>query len=153
MNTLPLRTLGALAVTIALLAAPAVAAKPAIVGLSCTTIYPQAPMPGIPSMDVAVMRLTYGPGLRGPDHTHATDEYVSVLSGRGTLRVKGAAPRSLVPTSTVVVPAGTVHEIDNASSTVPLVYLSFKIGKPHVGDDDIARPHKNGFNHCPRAVR
>ena len=124
--------------------------RPAIRGLACATIYPQAPIPGIPSMNVAVMRLTYGPGLRGPDHTHATDEYVSVVAGRGTLRVKGASPRALGPSSTVVVPAGVVHEIDNASSTVPLVYLSFKVGKPHAGDDDISRPKNNGFNHCPR---
>jgi quercetin dioxygenase-like cupin family protein len=137
-----------LCMSLSAVAAPAAAPSP-IPGLTCSTIFPQTAVPGHPGLRVAIMRVTLAPGLRGPDHSHRTDEYVSIIGGSAKLIVGGRVVK-LSNGSAQLVPADTLHQIVNASPTQPLTYLSFKLGSAHRTDDDIVRPAAKPFNHCPR---
>ncbi len=69
----------------------------------------------------AVMTVEAG-GDGGPAETHAGDQVVYVIEGRGVLTIAGSE-HEVGPGSCVMIPAGTLHQVRNPGQS-PLFFLS-----------------------------
>ena len=65
--------------------------------------------------DVSLWRQTLEPGAASPPHSHDSDEVVLCLSGSGEVHSEGSVQRFGAGT-TVMLPAGRVHQIFNVGS-------------------------------------
>jgi quercetin dioxygenase-like cupin family protein len=86
----------------------------------------------IPGHEAVVARIEVAPGGVAGWHTHPGDEISYVLEGEAELLIAGLPPRKVAAGEAFVIPAGTVHNARNPSSTpVKLVgvYVVEK-GKP-----------------------
>ena len=76
----------------------------------------------VPGREAVVARVDVAPGGKAGRHTHPGDEISYVLEGEATLLIDGQAPRTVKAGESFVIPAGTVHDAhNNSSSTVKLV--------------------------------
>ena len=76
----------------------------------------------VPGREAVVARVDVAPGGKAGRHTHPGDEISYVLEGEATLLIDGQPPRVVKAGESFVVPAGTVHDAHNTTtSTVKLV--------------------------------
>lgn len=84
----------------------------------------------VPAPFTVALHCELDPGGRVGAHAQQSDdEIVIVTAGEGVLYVDGRA-HPCVPGSLVALPLGARLEIDNASTTEPLVYLIVKARRP-----------------------
>ncbi|MGQ9368244.1 cupin domain-containing protein [Azospirillum sp. ST 5-10] len=110
-------------------AAAAGAAEPRPMSVSCEVLLPAGPIPGDPGYFLTVERLTVPPGHDAHRHVHAAPEYLTVLSGTGTLTIDGQGDVALRPGVVVAVPPDVRHQQHNASAAEPLVYTATFVGR------------------------
>jgi mannose-6-phosphate isomerase-like protein (cupin superfamily) len=67
----------------------------------------------------------YIPPLRAPEHFHTYDEVIYVLDGEGVMHVDGA-DHPLAAGSSIQLPAGTVHCLENTGDAVMRVVALFR---------------------------
>ncbi|MBL8349430.1 MAG: cupin domain-containing protein [Burkholderiaceae bacterium] len=77
---------------------------------------------------LSVWRQTMAPGACTPPHSHACDEVVLCLGGRGEVHIDGQAHRFGADT-TIVLPKGKLHQLFNVG-TVPLETLGIFAATP-----------------------
>jgi len=73
------------------------------------------------------------PGMTAARHTHPGLESAYVLEGEGDLTVEGKGTRHIKAGDSFEIPAGTPHELKNASSERPIKVISTYVierGKP-----------------------
>jgi len=67
------------------------------------------------------------PGEATGKHTHPVDEFVYILEGAGNLERAAAPSATLKAGESMYLASGDVHEMKNASATVPLKFLQFSV--------------------------
>jgi quercetin dioxygenase-like cupin family protein len=67
------------------------------------------------AVDVSIIRQRQTPGGANPSHTHNREEVMLILSGEVTV-VLDAGPVTLGTGDSLIIPAGTAHQIENRSA-------------------------------------
>lgn len=115
----------------------------------CTPVYARGPIAGDPGYWISINRIALNPGAHGTPHRHHTTEYLTFVSGIGKVVIDGQAPVQARPQTSVVVPAGVLHHIENTNDAAQLVYMAIHIGtERNVILDETNTPHG-----CPPTVR
>lgn len=82
---------------------------------------------GMEEKELIVQRVEAGPGAATGRHLHPGHEVAYTLEGVGVLEIEGKSPVSLRAGEVFYIPARTVHEGRNPSTTAPLKLLVIRI--------------------------
>ena len=82
------------------------------------------------------------PGGESGKHTQSGTEIVYVLEGSVVLEVQGKAPVTLTAGEAFHTSAGEVHNVKNASASVPCKALAFYVAKKGTALEDLSIPTK-----------
>ncbi len=96
------------------------------------TSFQRTEIAGNPALERIRSEIVYPPGAASSRHFHHGTEHSTILEGRGTLAVEGAAPRMLSFGESFVIPAGLIHNF-TADITGPARVLAVWVvdrGKP-----------------------
>lgn len=78
-------------------------------------------------IEVLVTQVEFAPGATSGRHMHPGQEVAYVLDGSGVLEVEGQATSVREVGSVSYIPARTIHESKNVSTTKPMKILVFRI--------------------------
>jgi quercetin dioxygenase-like cupin family protein len=112
-----------------MVASPAVSAGSQPMAVSCTVLLPPSAVPGLPGSLRMIEKLVIPPGHDGHRHVHDVVEYLTIISGTGSLSVDRQPDQPLAPGTVSEIPPRTQHQLRNASDSEPLVFTATFIGK------------------------
>jgi mannose-6-phosphate isomerase-like protein (cupin superfamily) len=115
----------------------------------CSSLYSRGPIAGDPGYAIAINRIVLNPGAHGTPHRHHTSEYITFISGTGTIAIANRTPLQVRPQMTVVISPGTLHHVENTSETTQLVYVAIRVGtQGNAILDEMKTPHG-----CPPTIK
>lgn len=82
---------------------------------------------GMEGKELIVQRVEAGPGAATGRHLHPGHEVAHIMEGAGVLEIEGKPPISQQAGEVFYIPARTVHEGRNPSTTAPLKLLVIRI--------------------------
>ncbi len=129
MLRLPLRTLSVAALLATCLCLPAHAEAPASPpGLTIKPLL-RTTLSGFDDKDALVFSIEFAPGAVAKRHTHAGDEYATVLEGELELLRDGEAPRIVKAGEAYHSPRGVPHETRNVGKAPARTVATFILDK------------------------
>jgi len=92
--------------------------------ITCRVLLKATPIPDDTGRFVSIEEITVPPGHDGHLHDHDWKEYLTVLSGTGTLAVNSQPDRPLSPNMVAVIPMHVPHQEHNASDKVSRIFTA-----------------------------
>lgn len=97
---------------------------------------------GAPGWEAILVERILPPGVESGKHTQGGNEIVYLQEGAITFEAQGKPAVTLKPGEAFTTTAGEVHNVKNASSTVPAKALAFYVEKKGTKLEDLSVPAK-----------
>jgi quercetin dioxygenase-like cupin family protein len=121
--------------------------------ISCRLLLPSTEIPDNPGHLVSIREITVFAGNDGHRHWHGAIEYVTVVSGEGSISIDGQPDVPLTPGTVVTVPWHARHQLHNHSATNALIFFTtfLETSGEHEITTYIGEP--DTVNGCPPRIR
>jgi len=93
---------------------------------------------GAPGWEAILVERPLPPGVESGKHTQSGNEIVYIQEGSVTFEIQGKPPVTLKPGEAFTTVAGEVHNVKNASTTVPAKALAFYVAKKGTRLEDLS---------------
>jgi len=97
---------------------------------------------GAPEWEAILVQRILPPGVESGKHTQSGNEIVYIEEGSVTVEIQGKPAVTLKPGEAFTTVAGEVHNVKNASTTVPAKALAFYVAKKGSRLEDLSLPAK-----------
>ena len=97
---------------------------------------------GAPGWEAILVERIVPPGAESGKHTQSGNEIVYIQDGSVIFETQGKSPVTLNPGEAFTTAAGEVHNVKNASTSVPAKALAFYVAKEGARLEDLSVPAK-----------
>ena len=106
------------------------------------TILQRTELKGAPGWKAILVQRILPPGAESGKHTQSGNEIVYIAEGSVTFEAQGKPTITLKPGEAFTTVAGEVHNVKNASSSMPATALAFYVAKKGPRLEDLSVPAK-----------
>jgi quercetin dioxygenase-like cupin family protein len=106
------------------------------------TVLKRTELKGAPGWEAILVQRILPPGAESGKHTQSGNEIVYIEEGSVTFEAQGKPAVTLKPGEAFTTVAGEVHNVKNASSSMPATALAFYVAKKGSRLEDLSVPAK-----------